>query len=135
MTENDKLQVQFADIKFDELKPEGSLKKLMYKIAADDLYNLGRSVSLEDIEAQGLDEFITPETCAGIEDKATSFVYLEAIRRSGITNMFGSAPYLHALRPELAMRDCTKLIGQWMKLYDSTDYDNLFKNEIDLGER
>ena len=47
------------------------------------------------------------------------FDYLEKLRESGETNMFGVAPYLQREFPELAHdRDCAReILAAWMKSY------------------
>jgi len=44
------------------------------------------------------------------------YVYLEELRQSGVTNMFGAAPYLqevYGLNP----REARKVLGSWMDNY------------------
>ena len=45
------------------------------------------------------------------------YVYLEELRQSGETNMFGATPYL---REEfgLGRREAIKILGSWMDNYD-----------------
>ena len=43
---------------------------------------------------------------------------LEAIRKSGITNMFGAAPYLREFCPELSRDEANQILGNWMRNYD-----------------
>ena len=43
---------------------------------------------------------------------------LEAIRRSGITNMFGAAPYLREFCPELSVEESKEILCNWMSNYD-----------------
>ena len=43
---------------------------------------------------------------------------LETIRKSGITNMFGAAPYLRELYPELSRDDSNAILSNWMKNYN-----------------
>lgn len=50
------------------------------------------------------------------------FNYLEDLRRSGITNMFGAAPYL-AEAFDLEMREARKILSSWMSNYDRADYE------------
>ena len=52
------------------------------------------------------------------------YVYLEELRQSGITNMFGAAPYLqeaYGLNP----REASKVLGNWMD-----NYQELLEKEI-----
>lgn len=43
---------------------------------------------------------------------------LEAIRESGITNMFGAAPYLKELCPELSHKESQAVLVNWMRNYN-----------------
>ena len=51
------------------------------------------------------------------EEWTEYYVYLEELRQSGVTNMFGSAPYL---REEfgLGRRESIKIVANWMDNYD-----------------
>ena len=39
---------------------------------------------------------------------------LEGIRRTGITNMFGAAPYLREFCPELSRDEANEILCNWM---------------------
>ena len=43
---------------------------------------------------------------------------LEGIRRTGITNMFGAAPYLKEFCPELSKDEASEILCNWMANYD-----------------
>ena len=43
---------------------------------------------------------------------------LETIRQSGITNMYGAAPYLKEFYPELSIKEAQNILVNWMKNYD-----------------
>ena len=43
---------------------------------------------------------------------------LEAIRQSGITNMFGASPYLREVYPELSRAEANEILCNWMANYD-----------------
>ena len=43
---------------------------------------------------------------------------LEAIRRSGVTNMFGATPYLQEFCPELSGEEAREILCNWMSNYD-----------------
>jgi len=52
------------------------------------------------------------------------YVYLEDLRQSGVTNMFGAGPYLqkaYGLNP----REARKVLGSWMD-----NYQELLEKEI-----
>ena len=50
------------------------------------------------------------------------WLYLEDLRRSGITNMFGAAPYL-ANEFGLSSSEARNILADWMKNYNSADYE------------
>ena len=52
------------------------------------------------------------------------WIYLEKLRRSGITNMFGAGPYLE---DEFGISEAKarKILLDWMKNYNSDDYAQL----------
>lgn len=43
---------------------------------------------------------------------------LEGIRRTGVTNMFGAAPYLKEFCPELSRQESNEILCNWMENYD-----------------
>ena len=51
------------------------------------------------------------------------WIFLEELRRSGITNMFGAAPYL-ALAFDIDEKEARKILSDWMKNYNPDDYEN-----------
>lgn len=44
---------------------------------------------------------------------------LEAIRSSGITNMFGAAPYLKEFCPELSNKQSQEILCNWIHNYSA----------------
>lgn len=44
---------------------------------------------------------------------------LESIRESGITNMFGSAPYLKEFCPELSRTEANEILCNWIHNYSA----------------
>jgi len=45
------------------------------------------------------------------------FKYLDALRDSGVTNMFGAVPYLMNEFPELSMDEARNILKNWMNTY------------------
>lgn len=43
---------------------------------------------------------------------------LEGIRRTGVCNMFGAAPYLKEFCPELTHKESQEILCNWMHNYD-----------------
>lgn len=52
------------------------------------------------------------------EEWTEYYQMLEAIRKSGITNMFGAAPYLKELCSELSKEEANQILRNWMRNYD-----------------
>ena len=50
------------------------------------------------------------------------WLYLENLRRSGVTNMYGAAPYLMK-EFDLDSYVATLILGDWMKKYNRKDYE------------
>lgn len=55
------------------------------------------------------------------EGRKSYYVYLEELRRSGITNMYGAAPYL-ASAFGLTNGEAVEILAEWMQNYDRADY-------------
>jgi hypothetical protein len=47
-------------------------------------------------------------------DKIRVFEYLEALRDSGITNMFGATPYIERVF-DIPRKEAVKLLVEWME--------------------
>ena len=52
------------------------------------------------------------------------WVYLEKLRRSGVTNMFGAAPYLQA-EFGLSKVEAREILSSWMNNYNRDDYEGI----------
>ena len=50
------------------------------------------------------------------------WIYLEELRRSGVTNMYGAGPYVQQ-EFGVSRREAIKIVGDWMKNYNPADYD------------
>ena len=63
------------------------------------------------------------ERNADNQSMAEYFAYLERLRESGVTNMYGAVPYLQREFPELT-RDRARaheILTAWMRSYDDPD--------------
>ena len=49
-------------------------------------------------------------------DKNEVFEYLDELRESGVTNMFGAAPYLQA-QFDIGRSEAMTLLSEWMKTF------------------
>ena len=49
------------------------------------------------------------------------WIYLENLRKSGVTNMYGAAPYLEEAF-DLEPAEARKILGDWMHNYNPDDY-------------
>lgn len=52
------------------------------------------------------------------------WIFLEKLRRSGIVNMFGSAPYLEEAFG-LSTKESCEIVADWMNNYNPDDYAEL----------
>lgn len=52
-----------------------------------------------------------------MEDMEEYFLFLDELRESGITNMFGAAPYLKEAFSELSNRKAKDVLLEWMKTF------------------
>ena len=50
------------------------------------------------------------------------WIYLEELRRSGVTNMYGAGPYVQQ-EFGVSRREAIKIVADWMKNYNPADYD------------
>lgn len=50
------------------------------------------------------------------------WIFLENLRKSGTTNMFGAGPYLEAAFG-LDRREASKVLTEWMTNYNPEDYE------------
>lgn len=50
------------------------------------------------------------------------WIYLENLRKSGVTNMFGATPYLME-EFGLDKKEATKILSDWMHNYNPDDYE------------
>lgn len=57
-------------------------------------------------------------------------IYLEGLRRSGVTNMFGASKYLE-YEFGLNKKDAKEILASWMKDYEHIDYSMCTKDQFD----
>lgn len=50
------------------------------------------------------------------------WIFLEGLRRSGVTNMFGAVPYLMRAFDGLSKKEARAILIDWMKNYNKEDY-------------
>ena len=50
------------------------------------------------------------------------WLFLEQLRRSGVTNMYGAVPYLMVDFDELSQDDAKRILIDWMQNYNRNDY-------------
>ena len=55
------------------------------------------------------------------ENLPEEWIYLETLRRSGVTNMFGATPYLED-EFGISKTEARKILIDWMKNYNPEDY-------------
>lgn len=52
------------------------------------------------------------------------WIYLEKLRRSGVTNMYGAAPYLMD-EFDLTRNEAKSILLDWMRNYNAADYEDM----------
>lgn len=52
-----------------------------------------------------------------MSEKETYFKYLDNLRESGVTNMYGARPYLMGMYPELTTVLAVAILSEWMKTF------------------
>lgn len=57
------------------------------------------------------------------EEKAI-FDYLNELRDSGVTNMFGATPYIEK-EFNMKNRDASEILSKWMSNYNENGYDDI----------
>jgi len=58
------------------------------------------------------------------KEEKQMFDYLNALRETGITNMFGAAPYLVDTFG-IEMKEAKKVLSKWMKNFNENGYEDL----------
>ena len=86
----------------------------------DDCFALdyyGRCHALQDTTFSG--------ECPFYKTANEYWLFLEELRRSGKTNMFGAVPYLQEAfkYEEMTRAEASKILTEWMKNYDADDYE------------
>ena len=56
------------------------------------------------------------------------YIYLEALRASGVTNMFGATPYLEQARG-LSKGEAMKVLSSWMENYSALVADGVITRD------
>ena len=51
-----------------------------------------------------------------IVDKEEAFLFLDALRESGVTNMFGATPYLQE-EFDISGKEARKILVEWMETF------------------
>ena len=45
------------------------------------------------------------------------FGFLDELRKSGVTNMFGAVPFILERFPNIQRQEASQLLGKWMKTF------------------
>ena len=53
------------------------------------------------------------------EEWTEYYKVLEGIRRTGVCNMFGAAPYLKEFCPELSEKESSEILSNWITNYNT----------------
>lgn len=49
--------------------------------------------------------------------KEDIFIYLDYLRESGVTNMYGAVPFIRENFPEMSHKEARNLLMEWMKTF------------------
>lgn len=52
------------------------------------------------------------------------WIFLEHLRRSGVTNMYGATPHLQ-LAFGLSQKEAKNILADWMRNYNPDDYEDM----------
>ena len=52
------------------------------------------------------------------------WIYLERLRRSGVVNMYGAAPYVEN-EFDVSSKEAVKIVSDWMRNYKRSDYEGM----------
>jgi len=52
------------------------------------------------------------------------YLYLDSLRESGATNMFGAVPFLREVFPELTKREAQNILVDWMETFEERQKEN-----------
>ena len=58
------------------------------------------------------------------EEWIPHYIYLESLRQSGVTNMFGASPYLEQARG-LTSSEAISVLSSWMENYSALEADGV----------
>ena len=91
------------------------------------------SVGVHECREENIDEMTWNKHFIGTSEERCPFyktaneywLFLEELRRSGKTNMFGAVPYLQEAfkYEEMTRAEASKILTEWMKNYDADDYE------------
>ena len=45
------------------------------------------------------------------------FIFLDCLRETGVTNMYGAAPYLIEVYPEISKKEAREILAKWMETF------------------
>lgn len=60
--------------------------------------------------------------------KNPHYIFLEKLRRSGKTNMFGAVPYI-TVEFGCSHKEAEDILLDWMKNYKQSDYEGMFEDD------
>lgn len=104
------------------------MNKADYNTKIEDLPELYKviigSVLNKDIKEDMTLSDLGPKEVKTCMELAERFRFLELLRRSGVTNMFGAAPYLQSVFG-LNSENSKKTLSAWMETYNIKLYEDL----------
>lgn len=55
------------------------------------------------------------------DNRSTYYNFLDKLRASAVTNMFGAAPYLQEAFPHLSIKEAREILSDWMAQFGKAD--------------
>lgn len=91
---------------------EDEARDLLWKMIYENKISIDPLSELQEQELTDVEEIVLPK-----DPNEEYFQFLERLRKSGVTNMFGASPYL-AKAYGLSQKEASKILGEWMSRYD-----------------
>jgi len=57
-------------------------------------------------------------------DRKDVFLFLDKLRESGVTNMFGATPYIRKAFPDIGRYEANRILSSWMETFSERHANN-----------
>lgn len=83
----------------------------------DDYYSNNQEIIPQDAKSKFFGGQSAEEEKEKIEDKQKYFLFLDGLRESGVTNMWGARPFLMEEFEELDKKEAGEILSEWMRTF------------------